>query len=60
MKHVVQLESGVWLAGWSGDPGRTLDPSNAKEFLSKRAATSALAAARKHRPFKNARIIPLP
>jgi hypothetical protein len=29
---VVQLYDGVWIAPWSGDPGRTTKKENAKRF----------------------------
>ncbi len=30
--YVAELEPGVWIAPWSGDPGRTLLKTNAKVF----------------------------
>lgn len=53
---IVELEPGVWLAGWRGDPGRTLVRASAKVFLSTAAAASALAGARTFRAFPLARI----
>ena len=52
----VELEPGVWVARCDGDPGRTLRSQNAKQFVSCRAAARALAAARKYRPFADARV----
>lgn len=52
-KYIIELESGVWLAGWSGDPGRTLVKESAKMYTRDGAAI-ALGKARKFRPFKNA------
>lgn len=52
----VELEPGVWIAAWDGDPGRTLRRQNATQFVSCRGAERALARARNHRPFAAARI----
>lgn len=51
---VVQIEPGVWLAPWRGDPGRTLVLENAKRFKSAHAGECALRTARRWRPFKGA------
>lgn len=32
MSHLVEIEPGVWLARWAGDPGRTLIRENAQQF----------------------------
>ena len=56
-KYIVELEKGVWIAGWRGDPGRTLDISHAKRFWQKRLAENALKRARRYRPFLDAKII---
>lgn len=53
---IVQLESGVWLAPWAGDPGRTLVRKTAKHFASITGAKQALVKARHFRPFPHARI----
>ncbi len=53
---VVELEDGVWLAPWTGDPGRTLDQYSARKFVTIRWALSALKIARKFRAFPNAKI----
>jgi len=53
----IELESGVWLADGEGDPARTLDENNAKEFKTLKEARTALEEARKYRPFKNAVIV---
>lgn len=50
----VELEKGVWLADGQGDPSRTLDENNAKDFASIKEATKALTRARTFRPFENA------
>lgn len=55
---VVELEPGVWLADWPGDPGRTLRYENALRFVRAVHAERELALAREYRPFKNARIVP--
>ena len=54
MKYIVELENGVWLADWPGDPGRTLVRENAKQYTTEHGAAIALGMARKFRPFKNA------
>jgi len=51
---VVQLESGCWLAPWSGDPGRTCDIKNAQRFDTKVLAEEALIQARMYREFSEA------
>lgn len=57
---IVELEKGVWLAAWQGDPGRTLDMRSAKKFKTRKAAEFALIGARNYRPFANAVIRPTP
>lgn len=54
---IVELEEGVWIAEWEGDPGRTCAIENAQEFAGVPEADEALRAARIYRPFKNASII---
>lgn len=61
-KYTVELESGVWLAPWAGDPGRTLLKDNADIFLNKKLAEQALKRARKltcRNGFPNAAINPI-
>lgn len=53
---VVELEPGVWLAEWQGDPGRTCDRKNAKVYETEADAIRGKARARRMRPFINARI----
>ena len=55
-EHIVEIEEGVWLAQWSGDPGRTLSRKSAQRFKGQGAAKGALTRARKHRPFNRAKI----
>ena len=55
-RWVVELEPGVWLAAWDGDPGRTLVRGNALTFHDQRGARAALHLAREYRPFARARI----
>ncbi len=57
---VVELEPGVWIAPWKGDPGRTLVVTSAKVYGSQATADRALKAARQFRPFPHARIYPRP
>ena len=49
--YIIELEKGVWLAPWEGDPGRTLDINKAKIFHNKQDAEKALKDARQYRPF---------
>ena len=51
---VVQIEPGVWLSPWQGDPGRTLVLENAKRFKSAHAGECALRQARRWRAFAGA------
>lgn len=52
----VELDPGVWIAPWDGDPGRTLRLKNAQVYGSAMSAMDALDAARKYRPFERAAI----
>lgn len=56
---IVELEEGVWLARWKGDPGRTLKKSSAKIFKHKLLAEYALIKALSYRKFENAKVIPI-
>ncbi len=47
--YIVKLNRNLWLAPWSGDPGRTTVEGNATEFKTKSAAKRALTAARKYK-----------
>ncbi len=53
---VVELEPGLWIAPWEGDPGRTLRIDNASRFRSRATAEAALERARRHRPLGRARL----
>ncbi len=55
--YIVELEEGVWLASWVGDPGRTLDINNAARYGNIVYARQQLKDARKYRPFKKAKVI---
>jgi hypothetical protein len=57
--YVVELEKGVWIAPWNGDPGRTLKIENAKKFKRKNWAKHGLKMARQYRPFTKAKIQPI-
>lgn len=57
--YIVELEEGCWLAAWGGDLGRTIVKNNAKQYPSMSSATYALAYARRHRPYLNAKITPI-
>ena len=54
---VVELEAGVWLAPWPGDPGRTLVAGSAKRFPTPTAAYRALAAALRYHGFMGAQVM---
>lgn len=54
---IVKLDHGVYIAPWSGDPGRTLVVDNAKVFTTQTKAALALSAARRYRPFPSAEIL---
>jgi hypothetical protein len=55
IRYIVELEPGVYLAPWLGDPPRTCVLVNSRWFLSKRSAAGAIVRARKYRPFLEAR-----
>lgn len=57
MRISVELEEGVWLAPWDGDPGRTLVKDNARQFESKMIANYALCNAKDFRPFPEGKVI---
>lgn len=50
-RWIVELEPGVWLAPWAGDPGRTCCQGSAMVFRTEAAARRALSRARAWRPF---------
>jgi hypothetical protein len=54
---IVELEPGVWLADWKGDPGRTMDAEHAKVCASEASANRALKRARKYRELPNAKLV---
>jgi hypothetical protein len=51
MKFIVELETGVWLAPWDGDPGRTTVKENAKRFDTRYFAGRAGEDAQEYRSF---------
>jgi hypothetical protein len=55
---IVQLEIDAYLTNWSGDPGRTVQIKNAREYKTERGAKIALAKARRFRKFENAKVLP--
>jgi len=58
--YLIELENGVWVADWAGDPGRTLKIENATTFLNKKTAEKRLRLIKKtytNRKFDNAKII---
>lgn len=42
MEFVIEFETGVYMADWVGDPGRTLDIENAAIFEKREEAEKAL------------------
>ena len=56
MMYVVELEPGVWIAPWEGDPGRTLHINHASVFSRWIDAAAALEKARAYRRFTHASI----
>lgn len=54
MKYIVELEQGVWIAKWDGDPGRTVVKDYAKVFTDKKKAKIALEKCREYRLFTDA------
>lgn len=55
-RYLAILEQGVFIAPWSGDPGRTLDFDKARLFIKKSDAWRAIEKAQKYRKFKSARV----
>lgn len=55
-KWIVELEEGVWLADWEGDPGRTTVKESAKVFSLLTVAYSELGVAKEFRRFPNAKV----
>lgn len=55
--YIVELEEGVWLASWIGDPGRTLNINNAAKYGNIGFARTQLKDARKYKPFKNGKVV---
>lgn len=55
--YVVELEPGCWLADGKGDPARTIVLSNARIFKSHTGAEVSVINARRHRPFRNAKVV---
>jgi len=56
---IVELEPGVWLAPWEGDPGRTLVMKNARKFSSYVQAFSAVVEAKGWRKFDKFMVVPV-
>ncbi len=58
-KYIVQLEPGVWLAPWYGDPGRTLVEASARVYSTERGAKIAAGRAVRFRKFPKIKVIAL-
>jgi DnaJ-class molecular chaperone len=60
MMYVVELEKGLYLAPWSGDPGRTYNLDISRKYKTEKGAKIALGLTRyTYRSFKDAKIIKL-
>ena len=60
MEWIVELEPGnLWIATWSGYPGKTCVKESAKTYKSISAATYALAHARRYSDWLRAKVAPL-
>ena len=57
--YIVQLEKGVYIAPWEGDPGRTVIKQHAKQFKTEKEGIQALIEAKKYRPFLQGMVISL-
>jgi hypothetical protein len=60
MPHIVELEPFVWLGTCEGDPSRTCQVGNANRYVTESLANAALDAARRYRPFANAKTVEVP
>lgn len=56
-EYIVEIEPKVYLALWTGDPGRTLAIRNARRFKTVRSATFGLYEARRYGDFPEAVIL---
>ena len=57
--RVVELEPGVWLAPWPGNPGVTVSKLNARFYATEWGARVALGKARKYGLYEDASITPV-
>jgi hypothetical protein len=57
MRYIVELEPGVWLAPWTGDPGRTVKMEHAAIFHTDEDAKKAIRQARRYRLFPDAKVV---
>lgn len=55
--YIVELEKGLWLAPWRGDPGRTFAEDSARKFPTKAQAYRAIANALRYRDFARPRVV---
>ena len=59
-KYIIELEKGVWVAPWDGDPGRTIVRKNALGFVTKQLAEIVLEKTKERNPnrkFPNAKVV---
>jgi len=50
--YIVEIDEGVWLAPWKGDPGRTLVKENAKKYPTQLGARIAAGKAVRKYPWR--------
>lgn len=60
MECIVELENGVWLAPWEGDPARTIQIENAKIFKNSTHAKKAINKVLEYSKFSHPVIVPYP
>ncbi len=59
MKFLVELEPGVFIAPWAGDPGRTLIKASASRFDTKEQASAAIDRASDYREWRAPAVVPV-
>jgi len=59
-EFIVEIQPNLWLADWSGgDPSRTISKVLARRYATEHGAKVAIGMARRFRPFKAAKIVPV-
>jgi len=54
--YIVEIDDGVWLAPWSGDPGRTLVKESARQYKTLHGAKIALGMAVRKYPWRGIKL----